>query len=339
MSAAPVDRAPEADGAWAHPTRAGAPHLSYLEGPFEETLPRGALARAPGPESPRRVRVGMPHLDVAGLSENWLFRHAGELQWEAIARRLGVPSDEIRSDAGARLYPTVVAVRARYDAALATVRENDVLDTSVEVTPCGRSCAHGRVVAAVGGGPRRFALELLTTFAAREPQGLRTAPLAASLGQRWIPADGPSPTIARLAKAARRGEPVDDAFSGPAVAHRGPPLGALRYEPSPYADYNGAGLLYFASYVTIADSAERQIVRRVGLVAPEARDWALSTSAVRRDVYYYDNLPLGASLTASLCSFERDDSVVTTHVRLHRERDGRPMADIVTRRRFTGDRP
>ena len=199
------------------------------------------------PEVARRIRLGMPHLDAGGLSENWLFRDAGDRHWEAIARRLGVATDEIRSETGERLYPTVVAVRARYDTPLAAVRENDLFEAIAEVVPCGRACAHGRVVAAVGPQRSRFALELLTTFAARAPAGggLRMAMPEPRLARRWIPVGG-EPPIATLARAARRGEALGDPFSGPAMALTGPPLAELDYEPSPYADYNGAGLLYFA---------------------------------------------------------------------------------------------
>jgi probable biosynthetic protein (TIGR04098 family) len=313
----------------------------------------------------------MPQLDAGGLSENWLLRHAGDLQWEAIAGRLGVSTDEIRGESGERLYPTVVAVRGRYPASLAAVRENDVLDTSVEVVPAGRACACGRIVTRFaaperrpdrdrdrhreGGGARDGAgatvsddqllgLELLTTFAVREgvAGGLRMMPPGHALAQRWLAPEGPPPAIARLARAARRGERVDDAFAGPVLARAaggGISLGAIDYEPSPYADYNGAGLLYFASYVTIADTAERQLVRRLGLAeGPDAAegspvvDWALGTSAVRRDVYYYENLPLGGSVTATLLGFEREAGAVTTHMRLSRAGDGRRMADIITRR-------
>ena len=305
------------------------------------------------PDVPRRIRLGMPHLDAGGLSENWLFRDAGDRHWEAIARSLGLPTDEIRSESGERIYPTVVAVRARYDVPLARVRENDLFEAAAEVVPCGRACAHGRVVAAIGGQQGRFVLELLTTFAARGAGGaLRMAALEPRLARRWIPVGG-EPTIATLARAARRGEPLDDPFAGPVMAMQATPLAALAYEPSPYADYNGAGLLYFASYVTIADSAERQLVRRLGLDryrradvgglrnpprafrADEPRDWALMTSTVRRDIFYYENLPLGAALTATLLAFEEDSSGVTTRVRFSRAGDGgRPMADIVTRRVF-----
>jgi probable biosynthetic protein (TIGR04098 family) len=315
-----------------------------------------AVARRPRvlpPEAPRRIRLGMPHLDAGGLSENWLFRDAGDRHWEAIARGLGVTTDEIRSETGERLYPTVVAVRARYDEPLARVRENDLFEAAAEVVPCGRACAHGRVVAAIGGQRVHLVLELLTTFASRVAGGsLRMATLEPGLARRWNPVGG-EPAIATLARAARRGEPIDDPFAGPLMAAGGPPLATLEYEPSPYADYNGAGLLYFASYVTIADSAERRMVRHLGLdryrradiiglrnpprppSAGGSRDWALLTSTVRRDVFYYDNLPLGATLTAALLAFEEDSTGVTTRVRFSRRDDGgRPMADIVTRRVF-----
>ena len=333
--------------------------------PEVASSPVGGGACAALPEAPRQIRIGMPHLDAGGLSENWLFRDAGDRHWQAIGQRLGVPTDQIRGQSAERLYPTVVAVRARYHAPLAVVNENDLFQASAEVVPCGRACAHGRVVASVGRlgtTGTRLSLELLTTFAARAATGsrLRMALPEPALARRWV-AVGDEPPIAVLARAARRGRPLADAFAGPVLALPERPLGQLALEPSPYADYNGAGLLYFASYITIADSAERQLVRRLGLHRgrpasgrTRAVDWALATSAVRRDVFYYDNLPLGDGLTATLMSFQAersgdpardrpgDHGEVTTHVRLSRQDHqaggkSRPMADIITRRRLLGE--
>jgi probable biosynthetic protein (TIGR04098 family) len=313
-----------------------------------------APATANETAAPRRLlRLGMPHLDARGLSEGWLFRDAGDLHWEAISRRLGVATDEIRDEARGRLYPTVVALRARYEAPLSVVRENDRFEASVELVPCGGACAHGRVAAAAGAA--RLSVELLTTFAARQADGaLRMALPAARLASRWTPPEtgiSPSdaaarePALARLARAARRREPLDDAFAGPTVEPAGAPLGSLPHLPSPYADYNGAGLLYFAAYPTIADTAERRLVMRLGLGgrATGAPDWALATSPVRRDVFYYGNLLLGEALFVELLAFELDEvglgarrarPGVKTRVRLRRARDGQPIADVITRRLF-----
>ncbi|HVT08025.1 MAG TPA: Pnap_2097 family protein [Polyangia bacterium] len=283
------------------------------------------------PPPPRRVRLGMPHLDAGGLSEGWLFRHAGDLHWDAISQRLGVASDDIRGDDLQRLYPTVVALRARYTGPLSTARENDLFDGSVEMVPCGGACAHGRVSAAVGGN--RLSVELVTTFAARQPDGsMRMALPAARLTALWEPGSTPS-RLALLARAARRGQPLDDGFAGPSLDPPGPALGRVRHQPSPYADYNGARLLYFAAYPTIADTAERKVVTELGLVSPRT-DWALAASPIARDVFYYGNLPLGDRLLIDVLAFEVLDDGVKTRVRLRRASDRIPIADVITRRVF-----
>ena len=298
-----------------------------------------ADAGVPLPPAPRRLRIGMPQLDASGLSEGWLLRHAGDLHWEAITRRLGVASDEIRGDGDQRLYPTVVALSARYEPSLAAVRENDVFASNVDVTPCGGACAFGHVAAHAGGA--RVSLELLTTFAYREPSGaMKMALPAARLAARWAPM-GVVPALAQLARAARRDQALDDGFAGPSLTPATPPLGRVAREPSPYADYNGARLLYFAAYPTLADDAERELVRRLRLWDGRGLDWALATSPDRRDVFYYGNLPIGESLVAELLSFEhepardgRTGAGVKTRVRLTRACDGQPIADVITRRLF-----
>ncbi|HVY40437.1 MAG TPA: Pnap_2097 family protein [Polyangia bacterium] len=289
------------------------------------------MTAVPAPPPPPRVRLGMPHLDAGGLSEGWLFRHAGDLHWDAISQRLGVASDDIRGDDLERLYPTVVALRARYTGPLSTARENDLFDGSVEMVPCGGACAHGRVSAAVGAN--RLSVELVTTFAARQPDGsMRMALPAARLTALWEPGSAPS-RLALLARAARRGLPLDDAFAGPSLDPPEPALGRVRHQPSPYADYNGARLLYFAAYPTIADTAERKVVTDLGLVSPRA-DWALAVSPIARDVFYYGNLPLGDALLVDLLAFETMDDGVKTRVRLRRASDRVPIADVITRRVF-----
>jgi probable biosynthetic protein (TIGR04098 family) len=289
----------------------------------------------PLPPAPRRIRIGMPQLDAGGLSEGWLYRTCGDLHWEAIGRELGVSSDGFRAEAGERLYPTVVALRARFGAPLAAVNENDVLAAKVSVRPCGRACAHGQIDLTVAG--RRSSVELLTTFAVREPGGgLRMAIPAPELAERWqVEGRHATPEIVRLAKAARAGQTLDDEFCGPSLRATGPALGRFEYEPSPYADYNGAGLLYFAAYVTVADTAERALVRRLGLPSSPRTDWALGTSAVRRAVFFYANLALGEALVVDLLRFELCGARgVKTHLRVSRQRDGLVMADLITERRF-----
>jgi probable biosynthetic protein (TIGR04098 family) len=168
---------------------------------------------------------------------------------------------------------------------------------------------------------------------------MRTARPEMRLARRWNVTQAES-HLARLARAARRGEPLDDAFAGPSLDPETTALDRVAHEPSPYADYNAAGLLYFAAYPTIADTAERKLVRRLKLGRELGRDWALATSSVARDVFYYGNLPLGDGLLVELVSFVPERAGVKTRVRLRRARDAQVIADVITRRAFvhTGER-
>ena len=291
-------------------------------------------AQADIPETPRRVRVGMPHLDAAGLAENWLLRYAGELHWEAIGRRLGVRSDELCGAArrtavpdlrgGARALRAVAGGRARERRAGGGHRRR-ALRPGLRRRPSDR---------AGGTGPRHPPGSAVAEHVRRARRAGRAAHDAAGAAARDPlgppAADSHLPLVARLARAARRRTPLDDQFSGAALAAARPPLAELHLEPSPYADYNGAGLLYFASYVTIAETAERQLLRRLGLAG--AGDPALRLSPVRRDVFYYTNLPLGDALVVELCEHAVVPGGVRTHLRLRRASDGERMADIVTRK-------
>src|SRR5258708_31961943 len=117
---------------------------------------------------------------------------------------------------------------------------------------------------------------MLTMFAERSPAwgSLRAAqpavplPHASGLGKSQIPG------IVSLAKSARNGERHDDPFAGEALGRPLSSLGSVGYEPSPYSDFNGARLLYFASFVSIADAAERCLAHQFGW-SPKGSDWAL----------------------------------------------------------------
>jgi len=276
----------------------------------------------------------MPQMNAGGLSEGWLFRHSGDLHWQELCAQFGASSDELRDAAGARLYPTFLAVRASYQRSLAAVRENDRLRAEVDLDWRARGYAHSRV--ALGSGSNRFELEMLTMLAARSHSGELRAGLPAAAprrGARESGDAGDTPALVDLAKAARHGVHHDDAFAGEALTrrtlHDRPPLASVTYEPSPYADFNGAGLLYFASYVNIVDTAERHAARKLGWL-PDGRDWALATSTVRRDIFYYTNIALGESVCSQVLSMDRHGGIVKTHTRLVRQADGVRMADVIT---------
>lgn len=280
--------------------------------------------------------IHLPQTDATGLSENWLFKHSGEMHWDHLCAAMGVGgvnSEEMRDDAGKRLYPTFVAIRGRYDIPLNAVCMDERVRTTVKLNHFGRAFFHSTV--RLDSDAARFELEMLTTFVARDKEGLNALHQSLpslSLAYNCDPLSE-SPPLLKLSQALRRGSVTDYDFIG----HHFSPLEArlelaAAYEPSPYTDYNGAGLLYFAAYPTIADTLERQLINRHGLMNSEL-DWALLTSTVARDVFYYRNLNLGQQMTVTLRRFDRVGADIILHTSLASKDDGALLADIITAKR------
>lgn len=286
------------------------------------------------------IRIGMPQMAVRGLSENWLFRNAGAAHWDALCASMDVPSDRLVDTEGRRVYSSFVAIRARYDRPLTHVGENDVLSTVSDLSRYGQAIFQSaqRYDGAIG----TLCLEMTTKFVARSSEG------ANELVQTTVRPDKPSnapeldaPPAITLRHRTLRGDTPDtwEIETGSLVKGESV-VGTDRYDPSPYTDYNGAGLLYFASYPTISDTLERRIVHREKL-SPVDGDWAAVAGTVEREVYYFGNLDLGRSIAGTLVSFRADTSGVSvrafTHMTLHEAETGRRLAEIFTAKDLSVD--
>lgn len=282
--------------------------------------------------------IHLPQTDAVGLSEGWLFKHCGEQHWEYLCAALGVGgvnSEEMRDDGGRRLYPTFVAIRARYAVPLNSVRMDERFRTAVSIRHYGRAFFNSHV--AFHNDAARFEVEMLTTFVARNREGLndlhQSLP-AARLAYDAEPLSEP-PALLSLSRRLRHKEVEDYDLGGRHFSPHAAGLGlSARYEPSPYSDYNGAGLLYFAAYPTITDTLERRLIHNHGLTA-DGTDWALRSSTVARDVFYHRNLNLGEELTATLKRFDRVGDDVLLHTSLAPAGTGAGLADVFTLKRVT----
>lgn len=285
----------------------------------------------------RDTIIHLPQTDATGLSENWLFKHCGEMHWDHLCAAIGVSgvnSKEMRDDAGNRLYPTFVAIKGRYATPLSTVQMDQHFETTVKLNHYGRAFFHSAI--AFKNEEARFDLEMLTTFVARNKSGLnelhQSLP-SANLVYNSEPFNSPPP-ILKLSRKLRHAELMEYDLLGYCFSLSEHDRGLqMSFEPSPYIDYNGAGLLYFAAYPTIADTLERQLIGRHQL-AETTRDWSVQSSTVARDVFYYRNLDLGKKLIATLKRFDRVEENVILHTQLTGEVDGKPLADIFTAKRM-----
>jgi probable biosynthetic protein (TIGR04098 family) len=262
------------------------------------------------------------------------------MHWDCLCAAMGVSgvnSKEMRDDAGNRLYPTFVAIKGRYATPLCKVQMDQHFQTIVRLNHYGRAFFHSAV--AFGNEEMRFELEMLTTFVARNKNGfndLHQSLPSANLVYNSMPLNS-APPLLKLSQALRHGEVMEYDFLGHRLALSEDTLGLqMSFEPSPYADYNGAGLLYFAAYPTIADTVERRLIGKHRL-AGTTRDWAAQSSTIARDVFYYRNLDLGRTLVAALKRFDRVGENVILHTLLTNEVDGAPLAEIITAKRWVDE--
>lgn len=277
------------------------------------------------------VLINMPQMAANGLSENWLFKHCGDQHWRALCESLGVRSSHLVDDAGLRLYPSFVAISARYSHPLSVVQENDAFDDSVDLAHFGRSFFRSTVQLA--NAQHALKQEMVTAFVARvheKRNDLRKSTPAGALAYRCRSLDE-SPSLLERFRKMRSGELALYELDGRTIPLTAAGRLALtsRYEPSPYTDFNGANLLYFASYPTMCDSMERTIIQGNSLVEL-TQDWSLATSTKARDVFYYRNLDLGVSVVARLNRFEAVEGEYVIHTTLLSEADGLPLADVLT---------
>ncbi len=289
------------------------------------------------------IVIGMPQMAYCGMSENWLFRHAGSRHWDALCGSMGVESNSLVDTEGRRVYSSFVAIQANFSLPLTNVRENERFNEAVELFRFGQSLYTS--VYRLMGTSGCLTLEMTTKFVARVKENSNQlvqttirVPSISTATER----DEPPAVIDR--HRANRGTVLpeiwefDDRILVLPKAMRvlelsSAPIAEALYQPTPYLDYNGAGLLYFASYPTIADTLERRMVQD-GNLNPTAGEWALRSGTVAREVYYYGNLDIGKTVRGGMHAFkvvECESGVFALmHIRLSCEEDGHRIADIFT---------
>ena len=270
------------------------------------------------------VTLGMPQLDALGLSENWLLKAAGDHHWQALARARGQHPGDLTDLEGRRVYAAFTRVHL-HSARLEAAREDLSLRTSIAC----QSAGHSRVATQQtfqADGQTLARLEMTSVFVCRERSGdnrsIVRAPMAGPRTSR-------SPAQVAWVQAAMEAERVartggwDTLFPD---AIRPTDARQITLRPDPRQDFNGAGLLYFASFQALADRAAWQM----GLLG--------STEQVReREMVFHGNINIGDSLVL-LCLARRFDAHEHSQhdwMQLRRS-DGQIVANIRTRRFITG---
>jgi probable biosynthetic protein (TIGR04098 family) len=271
-------------------------------------------ARRLAAESGRdEMRLGMPQLALGGLSEGWLLRECGSRHWTAVADCFRVPPQRLEDRRGHRLYASFLAVRIHGDP-LGAFAEGDGVGIETHLTRLSRHRFFSRHRVASDGAA--LSVEMITALLKRERSGDNTSlsepeEPASQAPPASGPADSDLPERDKAVRAARRGRAPD------AATFR------YRYRPVPQADFNGAGLLYFASYPVIVDRAEWEW-------RPAEDALALTTS--RREVFFFGNVNPGDQVEVAVHDVHAAGEL-RHRADLFRVSDGRRIAEVSTVKR------
>jgi probable biosynthetic protein (TIGR04099 family) len=259
-------------------------------------------------------RAGMPQLNCAGLSENWLLKECGDRHWDALARETA--SDFI-SDEGSRAYAAFTSIRLRADG-MQDVRENDALRIRTELSRVApvRHLSEHRVSGKDG---TIAALSMMSTFVRRTEARNNRSVARASFANLKGEIAPMNPLIAGMHDTARKLRLREAAASIDGIGLREAECAPVEFLPCPYSDFNGADFLYFASFQAFVDRAEWHTWRLADLPA-----------LVSRELHYHGNIDVGEALRVTFRRASIDEARIAHWCEIERTRDGVKIADVLT---------
>lgn len=261
--------------------------------------------------------LGMPHLSCNGLSENWLLKELGHRHWLLLAESAGRAVPDFRDEAGKPVYAAFCALSIEA-ADFSVARENDTLSISSSLARLSRTQVSSRHHLRIGGHEIGI-VTMISTFVRRSADGGNHAVARLTV-------DG-LPPVNRRTSARALSDLAAEFRAGRVERHmqfelKRPHLEAWTFDPCPSLDFNGAGFLYFTSFVAMVDRAEWWFDR------PLAHDAA----TIHRDVFFYGNVDRGETVTVRLLARREEAGACVHHCRLQRSLDGVDIADVFTRR-------
>lgn len=261
------------------------------------------------PEEQADIRLGMPHLSGCGLSETWLLKELGHRHWLMLAMAAGMDAPDFRDDEGRPVYAAFRAIRLA-NARLELGRENARLAIRSTLCRVSRTQLASHHELRIDNRPAGE-VEMVSAFVRRTGAGNHSVARVALDGLRPV---APSPSDL-VASAATLGAKRLAFHLGIDLSNTTSGIAAFEFEPCPSHDFNGAGFLYFPSFIAFVDRAEWQLDRR-------------STIPVRRDAFYRSNVDPGVAIRVILLADRLETQ--TRWWRLERTDERVVLADVFT---------
>lgn len=277
-------------------------------------LPGNPISFAvPAKDGGGEIRLGMPHLSGTGLSENWLLKELGHRHWTRLAWAAGKETPNFRDGEGRPVYAAFCAVRLE-DARFDLGRENGHLAIRSGLRRVSRTQVESRHELAID-GLAAGTVDMVSTFVRRTERSNHSVARVALDGLMPVdPAASPLANLAASLRAKRLPRHFGFDLDRPSASGEW----HFAFDPCPQQDFNGAGFLYFPSFLGFVDRAEWLIDRRPAILA-------------RRETFYYGNVDVGVPIRVVLLA-ERP-ALGTRWWRLERPDGQVALADVFVQRR------
>jgi probable biosynthetic protein (TIGR04098 family) len=212
------------------------------------------------------LELGMPHLGRHNLSESALFKAIGNDRWKQIENVGGVQSALIHDDARSRLYATFffMEVHLPREMPLSSFGENCTVQFDVELTHFSKVYLDGRY--ALAAHPE-YGVRASNVFIYQErgPSKLSVS-VPVNMDFSRIPELPAVPDSLGLCREARGRGAFLDPLPGDIALFEGEREFVYRIDAD--RDLNGAGLVYFANFISFLDLAERQLLSAMDRPVP-----------------------------------------------------------------------
>ena len=287
------------------------------------------------------LTIGLPQTNYRNLAEARLLMEAGNFFWWSLGHAIGRPVSQLRSPVGDPLYATIFFLEEIYppERTLSTFRLDDQLRFAVGLRAISTLSVEGRVIfdqqerlaegadwealwrATPPAHPTILFGSLFGTPAADNHQLKLSVPGNASL--KSLPHVPLEDNTSQLARLAQRSGQLD--LIGVEWMTLDPAPREISYAIDPDRDTNAAGLIYFANFVSLLESGERQAIASPVAGGSDTRSYDPSTRQLaHRRIAYYGNAGLSDQLLISVqrCVLPGAPQQLGVRSRISRQGDG-----------------
>jgi len=277
--------------------------------------------------------VNMPQMALSGLSESWLMKEIGDCHWHMLCEDLGLKSNEILDEFSNRLYASFVRIKFESSSYLKEYCENDMLNFSGEVQSFGPSLYFSQID--VSSNNKAIKCSLATSFSTRvddaDNSKLTKGVPAKSKDDAIVKVTAMPQHILDIVKL-KKNTINKISLSNHDFNLTDDFVHEVQYKINPYTDINGVGLLYFAAYPIINDICEYECFNGKKLANS---NWALASSTMSRDVFYFGNCNIDDTITYKVNSHEIiNKNQIAIQSSLYRQCTNTLIAKIFTIKHF-----